>query len=408
MISHQASKRNKWNMMKIFRFKVFACVLASAMLIFSALSQTNQPIPPPPPVANPAVPSDGTPFAGRHVSLRVVGSNVRNSQGEYLGRIEEILINLASGQIDFALVSTSYPTNSPRVTPVPWPLLGYVWDQSQAGGLPGALQTFRLNLDKARLDQAPTISRMQRADLGQFDWMQSVYAFFGVPSPGAVGGTGTAAGVTGGAAAGAPAQQFGVNTGTGAAAGQGTAPNYLPNNYSTPGVIVVGPGFTNATGTNVIVGTNAIGGVTNFPPGTTNVFPGTTNVFPGTTNAFPGTTNPFQGGGNIFPGAPSGLSPGATNSPNGTALNPTTSPRTPATQPGQPNSPVTPSTPNATLPQTPPSPWKPFIPQTPGQTSPSPGTDTTTPSTAPATPQAPAAPAPAAPATVPRTPRVRP
>ncbi len=86
----------------------------------------------------------------RLVALRVVGSNVKNAQGEYLGRIEEAAVNPASGQIGFAILQIYYPTNTSRVTPIRWKVLSYVWDQSQAGGVPGANQTFHLNMSRAQ------------------------------------------------------------------------------------------------------------------------------------------------------------------------------------------------------------------------------------------------------------------
>src|SRR3954465_10032331 len=75
------------------------------------------------------------------VSLRIVGSNLMNPQGQYLGRIEEAMLN-SSNQLEFALIATAYPTNDAVLTPVPWTMLSHVWDQSKAGGTPGAVQTF--------------------------------------------------------------------------------------------------------------------------------------------------------------------------------------------------------------------------------------------------------------------------
>ena len=113
------------------------------------------------------------------IALRIVGSNVKNLKGEYLGRIDDVALNPESKQIEFALVDMAYPTNTGTVTPVPWQLLNYVWDQGQVGGTPGAVQLFRLDLDKGRLGQAPKIDRKQIAELLQPQFRQQLLAFFG-------------------------------------------------------------------------------------------------------------------------------------------------------------------------------------------------------------------------------------
>jgi len=105
------------------------------------------------------------PVNNKPIALRIVGSNVKNLKGEYLGRVEDVALNPESKQIEFALLNTEYPTNASRVTPVPWQSLSYVWDQSQVGGTPGAAQLFRLDVDKARLAQAPKVDRNQLAQL---------------------------------------------------------------------------------------------------------------------------------------------------------------------------------------------------------------------------------------------------
>src|SRR5256885_15191096 len=88
------------------------------------------------------------------IALRIVGSNVKNLKGEYLGRIDDVALSPESKQIEFALVDMAYPTNTGTVMPVPWQLLNYVWDQEQIGGTPVAVQLFRLDLDKRQLAQA--------------------------------------------------------------------------------------------------------------------------------------------------------------------------------------------------------------------------------------------------------------
>ena len=130
----------------------------------------------------------------QRIVLRVVGSQVRNQVGERLGLIEEVFVHRASGAVEYAIVSPSYPTNFSRQVPVPWGALAHVWDQSRAGGPSGANQVFILNMDARLLAQAPAIDRSRLAAMDQT--LASARNFFGVPQ--AIGAAGTpATGVTG-------------------------------------------------------------------------------------------------------------------------------------------------------------------------------------------------------------------
>jgi hypothetical protein len=234
------------------------------------------------------------PVARPPVSLRVVGSNLMNPQGQYLGRIEEVMLNSAN-QIEFALVETSYPNVDMTVTPVPWSLLSYAWDQSKAGGTPGAVQTFLTSVDKAKLDQAPKINRKNRSNLGP-EWEQRVLAFYG-STPGAIGATGTASTSLAGGAAGGPATASAVNPGV-AAGGVGVPVDGYPGGYfvGAGGSLVTNTIATNASVTsNFVTITNVVG----------------TNQFVGRTNHFRGDTNFANTGTNALPR--NGQLPGGTN-----------------------------------------------------------------------------------------------
>src|SRR3954471_6380751 len=178
------------------------------------LAQTRDPAPAVAPTGNAAAtvvtPGNLTETAGTNsepqlpakpIALKIVGSNVKNLKGEYLGLIEGVALNPESKQIEYALLNTEYPTNSGRVTPVPWQNLSYVWDQGQVGGLPGAVQLFRLDVDKGRLAQAPKIPKNQIAELMMPTFRQQLIAFYGNGTEN-VGGTGTEVATTSGTASG--------------------------------------------------------------------------------------------------------------------------------------------------------------------------------------------------------------
>ena len=188
--------------------KAYAAIFLFAVGFCSVTAQQqSQPVPVAPPVtaseqqvqqADVSVqaqqPQPAEPPQPQHIVLRVVGSQVRNQIGERLGLIEEVFVHRASGAVEYAVVSPSYPTNSSRQVPVPWGALTYVWDQSRAGGPSGANQVFILNMDARLLAQAPAIDRSRLSAIDQT--LANARNFFGVPQ--AVGATGTpATGVTG-------------------------------------------------------------------------------------------------------------------------------------------------------------------------------------------------------------------
>lgn len=245
------------------------------------------------------------------IAMRVVGSNVKNLIGEYLGRIENVVVNGENGMTEFAMLLVNYPTNTTRYTPVPWGSLSYVWDHSQVGGIPGALQVFLLNVDKATLERAPALDRSQWAALRDPNFEQRIAAFFGPSDTAAVGAPGSAGGVIAGGAAGsavaAPVTSVPAAATTPAFLGGGGGfPVLLP-----PGAVLLtesnflgGTNFvitTNVLLTNMVadgIQTSMVINLTNFPtPLTQNTNP----LFLQNTNPlFAQETNFFQGGTNLF------------------------------------------------------------------------------------------------------------
>jgi hypothetical protein len=185
-------------------------------------------------------------------------------------------------------------------------MLSYVWDQSKAGGTPGAVQSFLAPVDKYKLEQAPKISRTHRTDLPP-DWVQKVYAFYGA-LPGAIGAPGSATVSSSGAASGGTAAAGTTTTPSGVAVGAGEGVAVPPVVYTdSGGGFIVGLPLTN-TVTNTLLPTNVIGsnvfvGGSNVFVGGSNIFAGGTNVFAGGTNVFAGGTNGFEGGTNVFGGS---------------------------------------------------------------------------------------------------------
>ncbi len=115
------------------------------------------------------------------LTLRIVGSSVKNHKGDYLGRIETVVLNPDTSQSEFAMLLANYPRNTTIVTPVPWSLLTFVSDQSQKGGVPGADQVFQLNIERTNLWKAPVLDKSKWSLIAQPEWRRQVYAFYGYP-----------------------------------------------------------------------------------------------------------------------------------------------------------------------------------------------------------------------------------
>jgi len=167
-------------------------------------------------------------------STKIMGAQVKTTSGEDAGRIEDVLLNPASGRIDFAILSSEG-----KLVPVPWQLLSVSGGASAQGGTPSSSSTtrgtststdpsstspsstpsstspsstpsatspsssgvyasapasagqpsFTLNTDKSKLQSAPSFDRSRWPEMNA-NWSQQVYAHFGVQPQTGAGGTG--------------------------------------------------------------------------------------------------------------------------------------------------------------------------------------------------------------------------
>jgi hypothetical protein len=227
------------------------------------------------------------------IALRVAGSSVMDSGGEFSGNIESVALDPRAGQVLFAMISTAYPSNRLTVTPIPWQMLQYRSDGRTSVGIPGTYQQFQASVDRLTISRAPKVQSQERTN--DFSWMAASYRYF---QGSAVGGPGTASGTqTGGEASG--------NTTAATPEYPAADTSYVPAYYGGGGGFVsplddfvlwgttlFGPDFvtnvfaTNIAGTNLVLATNFVVSFTNFFATNTtslsNRFAGTpfaTNIF---------------------------------------------------------------------------------------------------------------------------------
>jgi sporulation protein YlmC with PRC-barrel domain len=147
-------------------------------------------------------------------------SPVTTSSGESLGSINDVLINPASGKIDFAVISLSSSgtssissagsvsanSSSEKQVAVPWTLLkpSSRGSSSASGTFASSGQSgqhaFTFNGDQSKLQSAPEFE--ESTDLSQSSWRQSVYSHFGVSPSSATGASESSGGSSFGSSSG--------------------------------------------------------------------------------------------------------------------------------------------------------------------------------------------------------------
>jgi sporulation protein YlmC with PRC-barrel domain len=110
----------------------------------------------------------------RNVRLAtLLNSRVRNSAGEDLGKIEDVVIDAETGSIRYAILSfNGVGGMGNKLFPVPWSFLS----RSPSGD-------YLLNLDKRKLERAPAFTRDRWADPSDPAWQRDIQNYYGIPAP---------------------------------------------------------------------------------------------------------------------------------------------------------------------------------------------------------------------------------
>ena len=104
---------------------------------------------------------------------QLMGTTVKNPQGETLGQLNDFVVDPASGRIQFAIISLNDPSQGGKLTAVPWSL-------ARMGAEPNSIV---LNVDKQKLASAQTFDATSWPDFNQAEWSQKTYSHFGVSEP---------------------------------------------------------------------------------------------------------------------------------------------------------------------------------------------------------------------------------
>ena len=95
---------------------------------------------------------------------------VVNSKGEELGKIEEFMIDLASGRIIYAVLSFGgFLGMGSKLFAVPWEALKLDTENKR----------FVLDVDKERLKDAPGFDKNDWPNQPDVEWLSKVYTYYG-------------------------------------------------------------------------------------------------------------------------------------------------------------------------------------------------------------------------------------
>jgi len=101
----------------------------------------------------------------------LLGSAVRNAAGEDLGQLEELMIDIPTGQVAYAIISFGgFLGIGDKLFAVPWRALAHDARKHE----------FFLNLDRRQLEESPGFNRDHWPDMADSSWGAQVDDFFGL------------------------------------------------------------------------------------------------------------------------------------------------------------------------------------------------------------------------------------
>jgi sporulation protein YlmC with PRC-barrel domain len=100
----------------------------------------------------------------------IIGDNVRNSAGEDLGRIEELMIDIEGGRIAYAVLSFGgFLGLGDKLFAIPWQALRLVTDEHR----------FVLDVDKSVLEHAPGFDKRNWPDMSDPMFHHAIHRHYG-------------------------------------------------------------------------------------------------------------------------------------------------------------------------------------------------------------------------------------
>lgn len=104
----------------------------------------------------------------------LVGNDVRNQEGEGVGQIKEIMLDMVSGKVSYAVLSFgSFLGMGEKLFAVPWDALTLDTDN----------KCFVLNIERARLERAPGFHKRNWPNMADQAWVKEIHSYYGIEPP---------------------------------------------------------------------------------------------------------------------------------------------------------------------------------------------------------------------------------
>ena len=99
------------------------------------------------------------------------GNTVVNAQGDYIGEIEEVMIDVCGGRVAYAVVSIGdFLGTGEKYLAVPWRALTLDTDNEQ----------FILDVESARMKKAPAFHKEDRPSMSDSRWAHEIHSYYGI------------------------------------------------------------------------------------------------------------------------------------------------------------------------------------------------------------------------------------
>jgi sporulation protein YlmC with PRC-barrel domain len=106
-----------------------------------------------------------------YMASKIIGEGIKNPQGEDLGKIEDIMLDLNTGRIGYAILSFGgFLGVGNKLFAIPWSILKTDPDE----------ENFILDVPKEMLKNAPGFDKDSLPDPSDYTWQERVYAHYEV------------------------------------------------------------------------------------------------------------------------------------------------------------------------------------------------------------------------------------
>ncbi|MES2546728.1 MAG: PRC-barrel domain-containing protein [Pseudomonadota bacterium] len=98
----------------------------------------------------------------------LIGRQILSDTGEILGHIKEVMMNIITGKLCYAVLSSQLDT---KLFAIPWDAILYDVNQ----------KIFLINMSAAKFGLAPTFDETKWPKMDDESWADPIHAFFGIP-----------------------------------------------------------------------------------------------------------------------------------------------------------------------------------------------------------------------------------